>query len=40
MMSGDDERDDPPFEFGDVWPDDKPFPLSDAECARLASWPG
>jgi hypothetical protein len=35
MMSGDDERDDPPFEFGDVWPDDKPFPLSDAECARL-----
>ena len=35
MMSGSDERDDPPFEFGDVWPDDKPFPLSDAECARL-----
>jgi len=34
-MSGGDERDDPPFEFGDVWPDDKPFPLSDAECARL-----
>ena len=31
MMSGDDERDDPPFEFGDVWPDDKPFPLSDAD---------
>ena len=37
MMSGGDERDDPPFEFGDVWPDNKPFPLSDAECARLVA---
>ena len=28
-------EDEPPFAFEDVWPDDKPFPLSDAECARL-----
>jgi hypothetical protein len=28
-------KDEPPFAFEDVWPDDKPFPLSDAECARL-----
>jgi hypothetical protein len=28
-------HDEPPFEFEDVWPDDKPFPLADAECARL-----
>ncbi len=34
-MKREDEREDPPFEFEDVWPDDKPFPLSDAECARL-----
>jgi hypothetical protein len=27
--------DEPPFMFEDVWPDGKPFPLSDAECARL-----
>jgi hypothetical protein len=25
----------PPFRFEDIWPEDKPFPLSDAECARL-----
>ncbi len=25
----------PPFAFEDVWPDDGPFPLSDAECTRL-----
>jgi hypothetical protein len=25
----------PPFAFEDIWPDDKPFPLSDAKCARL-----
>jgi hypothetical protein len=24
------------FEFEDIWPDDKPFPLTDAEYARLA----
>jgi hypothetical protein len=36
MMSPEDENgDEPPFRFEDVWPDDKPFPLSDAECARL-----
>jgi hypothetical protein len=34
-MNRENEDDPPPFEFGDVWPDDKPFPLSDAECARL-----
>lgn len=37
-MSADEEprRDEvPPFGFDDVWPDDKPFPLSEAECARL-----
>ena len=34
-MNGDDERDGPPFAFEDVWPKEKPFPLSDAECARL-----
>jgi hypothetical protein len=33
-MNRENEDDPPPFEFGDVWPDDKPFPLSDAECAR------
>jgi hypothetical protein len=30
-MNRADERDAPPFEFDDVWPDEKPFPLSDAE---------
>jgi hypothetical protein len=25
----------PPFEIEDVWPEDKPFPLTDTECARL-----
>ena len=36
-MSGADEarREEPPFAFEDVWPEDEPFPLSDAECARL-----
>jgi hypothetical protein len=36
-VSDEDEarRDKPPFEFEDVWPEDEPFPLSDAECARL-----
>ena len=28
-------REEPPFTFEDVWPDDKPLPLTDAECARL-----
>ena len=27
--------DEPPVGFEDVWPDERPFPLSDAECARL-----
>ncbi len=37
MVSGEDEarRDEPPFAFEDVWPEDEPFPLTDAECARL-----
>jgi hypothetical protein len=30
-----DREDEPPFAFEDVWPEDKPFPLSDAACARL-----
>ncbi len=34
-MNHADEGDDPPFEFDDVWPDEKAFPLSDAECACL-----
>jgi hypothetical protein len=35
-MSPENENgDEPPFRFEDVWPDDRPFPLSDAECARL-----
>jgi hypothetical protein len=35
-VSREDEiQDEPPFKFEDVWPDDKPFPLCDAECARL-----
>ena len=36
-MSGGDEarRDEPPFAFEDVWPEERPFPLSDPECARL-----
>jgi hypothetical protein len=34
-MSREDEDDPPPVAFEDVWPDDKSFPLSDAECARL-----
>ena len=25
----------PPVTLEDVWPDDEPFPLGDAECARL-----
>jgi hypothetical protein len=30
------DRDEPPpFTFEDVWPDERPFPLTDAECARL-----
>src|SRR5689334_8673299 len=28
-------REDPPLAFEDAWPDDEPFPLTDAECARL-----
>jgi hypothetical protein len=28
-------RDAPPFVFEDVWPEDEPLPLTDAECARL-----
>ena len=36
MSHEDDAREDkPPFAFEDIWPEDKPFPLSDAECARL-----
>jgi hypothetical protein len=38
VVRGEDEearRDAPPFAFEDVWPEDQPFPLSDAECARL-----
>ena len=36
MVSSENEtQDEPPFDFEDVWPDNKPFPLSDAECARL-----
>ncbi len=35
-LSREDEiKDEPPFAFEDVGPNDKPFPLSDAECARL-----
>lgn len=36
-MSREDEvwPDEPPFAFEDVGPDDKPFPLTNAECARL-----
>ncbi len=36
-MNQDDEAqgDEPPFRFDDIWPEDKPFPLSNAECARL-----
>jgi hypothetical protein len=29
------QREEPPFAFEDVWPEDKPFPLSDAKCVRL-----
>jgi len=25
----------PPVTLEDVWPDDEPFPLTDAQCARL-----
>ena len=38
MMSGEDaaaRRDEPPFGLEDVWPEDEPLPLTDAECARL-----
>jgi hypothetical protein len=36
MGSEDEARpDEPPFSFEDVWPDGRPFPLTDAECARL-----
>ena len=37
-MSDEDEarRDEPPFAFEDVWPEDAPLPLTDAACARLA----
>ncbi len=35
MSSEDDSDDQAPFLFEDVWSEDKPFPLSDAECARL-----
>jgi hypothetical protein len=31
----DEIKDEPPFRFEDVWPDDKLFPLTDAQCARL-----
>jgi hypothetical protein len=31
----DEGQDEPSFGFEDVWPDDKPFPLTDAECPRL-----
>ena len=36
-MSDEDEapREEPPFAFEDVWPEHEPFPLTDAECARL-----
>ena len=36
-MGRDDEtrREEPPFTFEDVWPDDEPFPFTNAECARL-----
>ena len=29
------QADEPPFVFEEIWPENKPFPLSDAECARL-----
>jgi hypothetical protein len=36
-MSREDEiQDEASFEFEDIWPDDKPFPLPDAKYARLA----
>jgi hypothetical protein len=35
MSREDETQDEPFFAFEDVWPDDKPFPLTDAECARL-----
>ncbi len=38
VVSGENEearRDAPPFAFEDVWPEDEPLPLTDAECARL-----
>ena len=35
MSREDEPQDEPPFEFEDVWPDDRSFPLTDAECARL-----
>ncbi len=28
-------EDEPPFAFEDVWPEERPFPLTDTECARL-----
>ncbi len=35
MSREDETKDEPPFGFEAVWPDDKPLPLTDAECARL-----
>jgi hypothetical protein len=35
VSRGDETEDEPSFLFEDIWPDDKPFPLTDAECARL-----
>ena len=37
-MSSEDEarrREEPPFAFEDVWPENEPLPLTDAEGARL-----
>ena len=36
-MGGEEEvrPDEPPFAFEDVWADERPLPLTDAECARL-----
>ncbi len=37
-MSGEHEArrdEEPPFAFEDLWPEDEPFPLTDAACARL-----
>ncbi len=40
MSREDETQDEPPFAFEDVWPDDKPFPLTDAEYRLAAGSPG